>query len=176
MIELGNRKPEDIPPIYRDYVLEYLEEVRKIYRERLISFVLFGSVGRGKAKPKSDIDVLLVVEDLPLTINERNEPLHKLYWEMMEKEGYKNLRASGRNTFIATFHYTPQEIKKHPPILLDIIHDGVIFYDKEEFFKNSLIELVARMNELGSKKVYVNEDTWYWILKPDCKLGERVEV
>lgn len=35
------------------------------YKERLISLVVFGSVGRGTAGPDSDIDLLLVVNEFP---------------------------------------------------------------------------------------------------------------
>jgi hypothetical protein len=35
------------------------------YGKRLISLVVFGSVGRGTPRPDSDIDLLLVVKDLP---------------------------------------------------------------------------------------------------------------
>jgi len=36
------------------------------YGERLVSLAVFGSVGRGTPRPDSDIDLLLVVKDLPV--------------------------------------------------------------------------------------------------------------
>lgn len=42
-----------------------LEEVRRSYRDRLVSLVVFGSVGRGTPHFDSDVDILLVVDDLP---------------------------------------------------------------------------------------------------------------
>jgi len=48
------------------FVLErLLTEARRVYGERLVAFGVFGSVGRGTPNPFSDVDVLLVAEDLP---------------------------------------------------------------------------------------------------------------
>lgn len=38
---------------------------RERYGNRLISLAVFGSVGRGTARPDSDIDLLIIVEQLP---------------------------------------------------------------------------------------------------------------
>jgi len=32
------------------------------------------------------------------------------------------------------------------------------------------------MEELGSKKVFLEDGTWYWKLKPDLKFGEIFEI
>jgi hypothetical protein len=69
-----------------------------------------------------------------------------------------------------------KEIENHPPILLDIIDDGIILYDIEAFLENELKLLREKLSVLGAKKVYVSEDKWYWVLKPDIKFGERVRI
>ncbi len=38
-----------------------------------------------------------------------------------------------------------------------------------EMLKNRLIQL-------GSKKVILDDDTWYWNLKPDIEAGEIIEL
>jgi predicted nucleotidyltransferase len=40
--------------------------MQRHYGERLVSLTVFGSVGRGTPRPDSDIDLLLVVKDLPV--------------------------------------------------------------------------------------------------------------
>ncbi|MEW6448689.1 MAG: nucleotidyltransferase domain-containing protein [Bacillota bacterium] len=39
--------------------------VQEVYRNRLVSVAVFGSVGRRTPRPDSNIDLLIVAEDLP---------------------------------------------------------------------------------------------------------------
>jgi predicted nucleotidyltransferase len=41
------------------------DAVREVYGRRLVSLAVFGSVARGTPRPDSDIDLLLVAENLP---------------------------------------------------------------------------------------------------------------
>lgn len=41
---------------------QYVEEVKKIYGERLKSVILYGSYARGDFKPNSDIDIMILVD------------------------------------------------------------------------------------------------------------------
>lgn len=43
-------------------VKSLVKEIKRFYGDRLVSIVLFGSVGRGTVRHDSDIDVLLTVE------------------------------------------------------------------------------------------------------------------
>jgi predicted nucleotidyltransferase len=45
---------------YRTLVLSLLEALLKVWGERLVSLVVFGSVARGEARRDSDIDLLVV--------------------------------------------------------------------------------------------------------------------
>jgi hypothetical protein len=61
------------------------------------------------------------------------------------------------------------EAKENRNIFLDMIDDSIILYDKNSFFKNRLVQL-------GSKKVILDDNTWYWNLKPDIEAGEIIEL
>ncbi len=60
------------------------------FRGRLISTVLFGSVGRGDAGPNSDVDMLLVIKNLP----EGRYNRRKLLEPVMNAAEKKGLTAS----------------------------------------------------------------------------------
>jgi len=45
----------------RDLLAEYRRGLERIYGDRLVEVVLFGSQARGDAKPDSDIDVMVVL-------------------------------------------------------------------------------------------------------------------
>lgn len=56
-----------------------------------------------------------------------------------------------------------------------MVEDGVMIYDKEGFLKGVLEQIAERLRELGAKRVWTKKG-WYWVLKPDARLGEEVEV
>lgn len=56
---------------------KYVEEVRKIYGERLKSVILYGSYARGDFRPDSDIDIMILVD---LTDMELEELSKRLSW------------------------------------------------------------------------------------------------
>ena len=69
---------------------------------------------------------------------------------------------------------TQEELKAHPPILLDLTMDMVILHDKG-ILSEEIDRIRKRLRELGAKKIK-HMDSWFWILKPDLKLGEAVEL
>jgi hypothetical protein len=70
---------------------------------------------------------------------------------------------------------TPEEVRTHPPIMLDMTQDASIVYDKDGFLKSVLDDMRRRLNELGARKVQAKKG-YYWVLKPDARLDEVVEV
>lgn len=150
-----------------------LAEVKSFYGDRLVSFVVFGSVARETYRFDSDIDVLIIAEGLPngrmkrvaqfLTIEDRIEPF------------LKSLQKEGINTCISTVFKTPEEAEMGSPLFLDMVEDASILFDSDGFFSKRLVRLRNRLRELGSKRVW-RGNAWYWVLKPDYKPGEVIEL
>jgi len=53
--------------------------------------------------------------------------------------------------------------------------DAKILYDKDNFFRKILEELKEKLKKLSSKRIW-RGNAWYWILKPDLKPGEIIEL
>ena len=50
-------------PIATNILLgQYVEEVKKIYGERLKSVILYGSYARGDFRPDSDVDIMILLD------------------------------------------------------------------------------------------------------------------
>lgn len=141
------------------------ENIVNYYSDRLISLVVFGSFARGTATPESDVDLLLIVNGL-----------HKRKMKRIE-EFIDNVEEKIENVsnYISPIIKTPEEISSGSPILLDMVIDSIILYDKGNFFKRTIEKLRERLEELGSKRVFKG-NRWYWILKPDLKFGEIIEL
>jgi hypothetical protein len=92
-----------------------------------------------------------------------------------KSEASRSLRASGRSALISEVFLTPEEVRRHPPILLDMTEEGIILHDKGGFLEKELEAIRRRLRELGARKVATPKGH-YWILKPDLKPGEVVEI
>jgi hypothetical protein len=71
---------------------------------------------------------------------------------------------------------TPEEVRDHPPLLLDLTQDAVILFDRDDFPSSELEIIRAKLKELDAKRIWLDEDRWYWDLKPNSKMGETIEI
>jgi hypothetical protein len=71
---------------------------------------------------------------------------------------------------------SPAEAQHRSPLYLDIVEEGILVFDRDGFFEAVLAGMRTRMRELGSRRVFLSDGTWYWDLKPDFRFGEIVEI
>jgi len=62
----------EIPANSRAAIEEFVNKLRAELKENLVSIVLFGSVAAGRAKPESDFDILLILNERP----EQSKEIH----------------------------------------------------------------------------------------------------
>jgi predicted nucleotidyltransferase len=160
---------------YRKLAEEYLRLVKEFFGERLVSVCFFGSVVRGEATPESDLDVLIVAEELTKDIGLRVRETLPIDEELRHSEAYRRLRSLRRSAFVSDIMLTPDEVRTHPPIMLDMTQDAFVVYDKDGFLKSVLDDMRRRLSELGARRVQAKKG-YYWVLKPDARLDEVVEV
>jgi len=164
-----------VPAGYRRLLDEYVSLLLDHFGRRLISVCLFGSVARGEDDVESDVDVLVVAEGLPEDAGLRTRETNWIHLKLRETEAYRLLRASGRNCLISDVFFTPEEVERHPPVLLDIVEDGVILYDKNGFLRNVLEGLSEKLRRMGARRIKAGKGR-YWILKPGAEPPEVVEI
>lgn len=165
-----------IDPLFSDYINMILSSLKNRLGDALVSVVLFGSVARGEADEGSDIDLLVVSKHFDEHYGDRFLLFNEVERELLNSEPRRRLRRSGFGTLISPVPLTPEEVGRNPPILLDILTDGIIQHDKGDFIKGRLAELERKLRTLKARKVRLPSGGWYWNLKPDYKLGEVVEI
>ena len=148
-----------------------LRACEEVYGERLVSLVIFGSYGRGTARPDSDIDLLIVADPLPDGRMRRVDE-----FEEVERRLGSLLPAEvGTAPPLSPVFKTPSEAGRGSPLFLDMTEDARILFDREGFFARRLDRLRQRLAELGSRRIWLG-NAWYWDLKPDYKPGEEFEL
>lgn len=148
-------------------------KLKEYYGERLVSAVVFGSVGRGVARSDSDVDILIVAEPLPDGRLRRVEEFAAVRKALSGR--LQSLTKEGIHTYLAPVFKTPREVHAGSLLFLDMIDDGRILYDRGSFWSAYLRDFQDRLKRLGAKKIVVG-DRWYWDLKPDYKVGEVFEI
>ena len=158
---------------YKKFLNILIEMLKNKANDGLLSVVLYGSVARGKAKPESDIDLLILYEKEKIDLN---KIFPKIIIEARETNEYKKLWENGIYAEVSPYLVTIEELKENPLILLDIMEEGIVLFDKDECFKSLMEKFKEKIKELGSRKVFLPDGSYYWELKPDWKPGEIVEI
>lgn len=158
-------------PILEFVVVRLIEAFWK----KLVSLIIFGSIASGKAKNESDLDFLLVAENLPKKYSERLKLIRKILTGV-EDVRIKIWREKGRYPLLDIIILGPQEAKINHPFYLDLVEESIIVFDRENFMKNRLESLKKELGKLGAKRILLPNGRWYWDLKTEISRGEVIQL
>ena len=136
-------------------LLPLVEGLKHGLAEKLWGLVLFGSVARGEAKESSDLDLLLVADNLPEKFMARTRYLRCLL--PGEIRGPASFIAKTRAEFEAGF----------PSYYLDLALDGIILYDRENYMHQKLARIRELLKTAGLKRQRTDYGfSWEWWTPP----------
>jgi len=158
---------------YESLLVHLLAAGQQHYGSRLVSLAVFGSVGRGTPRPDSDIDLLVVAEELPHGRLRRAAEFRVV--ETTLSPYLAEARAAGLAPELSPVFKTPAEVQRGSLLFLDMIEDARILSDREGFLREALTLFKARLDRLGARRIW-RGNAWFWDLKPDYKRGEVFEV
>src|SRR6266545_2564935 len=75
---------------------------------------------------------------------------------------YQALVTAGYRPTPSPVPHTVDDLTRHPWILLDIAHHGVVLHDPESILERELAAVRRRMAELGSRRIELPDGSWYW--------------
>jgi predicted nucleotidyltransferase len=162
------------PEVVENLLQDLLAALHETQGENLVSVVLYGSVARGEAHARSDIDLLIICHDLPRGAFDRWRVFRQATDRLKAQQ--EALLQQGYTVRWSPVLKTVEEAKYHSPLYLDMTLDARLLYDRDGFFNGVLDEMRARMRELGSRRVTLPSGTQYWDLKPDYQWPEIVEL
>jgi len=152
---------------------EILAACRAHYGDRLVSLAVFGSVARQTQRPDSDIDLLLVVDGLPDGRMPRVRDFDVV--EQRMEQGLAEAAAAGVRTRLSPIFKTPTELDIGGPLLLDMVEDARILFDRDATLQRRLDRLRERLVELRARRIR-KAGGYYWQLKPDFKPGDEIQL
>jgi len=157
----------------KSFAEKYAQLAKENLGANLVSVALFGSVARGEAKPTSDIDLLIVCEDLPKGMFKRHAFLEPVREQLQgDLEG---LWKQGVYADFTELVYTKDEANRFHWVYLDMVEDAVILYDENGFLRGVFEKLRKRLKELGAQRRMLGKIRYY-DLKPDLMPGEVIEL
>ena len=172
----GYRWREEVKQVeYLPFLEKLVVKVVEGFWGRLVSLLIFGSIASSRAKPESDVDLLIVAEELPERYSDRLRVFREVI-SGLEKERLRLWKERGVYPLVDPILLTPEEAERIQPFYLDMLDNSIMIYDRDSFMQNVLDKLRNRLRSLGSIKVGLPDGSWYWIVKPDAGIGEVVEV
>ena len=139
-------------------------DLKRVFGDRFVGLMLFGSYARGEASESSDVDVLVVLRDLR-ELRVRGE-IYKVISEHVGKP-------------LTLIDLSLEELLRDDlevtPLLLNALYDGIIIYDETgilEKLKGKVLELISKAQLVR----YKTPDGRYGWKRVDGKPLEVVEV
>lgn len=173
---LDDQSVEKIGYVYYKPLLDvFVERLRQGLGARLVSLVLYGSVARGTARPDSDVDLLVVIEQNPQE-QDGQAVVREIERELEKTPVYQMARERGLGCFVSSLVLTRAEADQNRYLYLDLTREALLLFDRDGFFRTRLAQMQARMRELGSVRIELPDGTWYWDVKPDLRIGEVFEL
>ena len=124
---------------YFNFTSVIAHELEEIFQDDLISVVVFGSAARGEAGVNDNIDVLIVAEKFEKV--GRDEVIDSIEENLKMSEDYFDLVENNLATNINSLCLTQSEIEKNPSLIQDVIPDGFIIYDVNDFMEDKLEQM-----------------------------------
>jgi predicted nucleotidyltransferase len=153
-----------VDPALEDELQQLRAVLESRFGDALVALVAFGSQVQGRARPESDLDLLIVVRGLPRRRMDRRRLMAPVLHQVSD----------GFAATASTILLTPEEACSVKPFYLGLLDGHRALVDRDQFMATILTRLQRRLVELGARRLIDDQGYEYWDLKPDYVLGEDI--
>jgi predicted nucleotidyltransferase len=155
----------------------FLDQLRRrcesFYGDRLVSLAVFGSHASGRARSRSDIDLLIILTTAAPRRRLRLDEFDRLEDELAP--ALEELEAQGWSANLSPVIRTRDEAEGFSILYLDMTVHVRIVVDRDDLLRRRLDRMRAELQRLGAERRTLG-DRWYWVLKKDYRPGEVFEI
>jgi len=138
-----------------------IEEMKSYFGDRLVSIVLFGSQARGTANEHSDIDLVVIVDNIPSDWRQQRDIINKL----TRSPNFMGLPIS---VILKSPDVVEASLDSVQPLLFGILKSYKALYDPEGFFETQAQIYRKHMEEWDVQEV--DDHVWrVGIIAEDAK-------
>lgn len=148
---------------YAEWAEDAVSAADAVFGDAFEGAVVFGSVGRNTPHDGSDIDLLLVISDLPEGRTGRAAAA-------AEVEGFWRRSVGPSAPELSLVLRTPAEVDSGFPLVLEIAEDGRVLRDPHGVTGRLLLAWHERMVHAKAKRIHTGE-SWHWDLQGDSRPG-----
>jgi hypothetical protein len=120
-----------------------IKDIKAEFGKNLVSVVLFGSYATGKQGEGSDIDILVIADNLPLSRKERRSIIFSITRKYLLKGKTVSIILRSKDEIKNGFEY-------YNPLLLSISENYKLLYDREKFF-SALLKSIK--NKIAQREI-----------------------
>jgi hypothetical protein len=164
--------PMEPTPIDR-FLVELAEQAREFYGDRLVSLAVFGSHASGRAEPRSDVDLFLVLAAAAPRRRLRLDEFDRFEETLLP--AVQAVENAGWSAELNPVIRTREEAEGFSILYLDMTVHVRILFDRDDFLRRRLERMRAELRRLGAER-RTHGNRWYWVLKKDYRPGEVFEI
>ena len=173
----GARLPYDplmpAPAAMEGFLHELRLRTEDFYGERLVSLAVFGSHASGRARLRSDLDLLIVLNHAAPRRRLRLDEFERVEADIAP--ALEALEAQGWSADLSPVIRTRDEAEGFSILYLDMTVHVRILVDRDDFLRKRLDRMRTELQRLGAERRTAG-DRWYWVLKKDYRPGDVFEI
>jgi predicted nucleotidyltransferase len=146
-----------------------VEKLREEFKDHLVAVAIFGSVARGEAGERSDLDFLVVLRGIPKSLERRWQVYKPIHEAVIQTGQVKDITVIDLDE-----DFIRNEDAEISSFMLNIASEASVLYDRNRELA-SFLERVRKLIEIAGLERYRTKDGKYgW--KPKHGVLQVVEV
>lgn len=159
----------EVNNLFSQLMVQLLEQAKDAYADNLLGILQFGSTVDSYLKNDTDIDLIIVLKQLPPRRRDRYDIFFSIEDRLQEQ--LKKLQTRGHSLYFSPIFRDEKRIRAFSPLLLDITEKSKILYDPQNILQQAIDKTRDWIIKSGAYKRQRGLK-WFWVLSPNHVPGQ----